>query len=83
MIKLATMFVLLICTMAQISELTYEMQGTARSYIDTWSRASLTSDGLVLYAGGISSGLIYNLYADKLLQLNLVDESVRNRQSFR
>ena len=60
----------------------YGQQESAKSYIDQWSNLAVTSDWLVLSAGSGSSGVIYNLYADKLLQLNLLNDSVRHLESF-
>ena len=36
----------------------------------------MTSSAIILSYGLESSGLIYNVYADKLLKLNLVDSEV-------
>ncbi|EJD03589.1 DUF1793-domain-containing protein [Fomitiporia mediterranea MF3/22] len=52
---------------------------TASSYITQWQKNSLPSDGSHIdffYGNSDSSGLIYNLYADRLLQLNLVPQEV-------
>ena len=56
--------------------LTCPAQGLARQYIQQWTSLASGSDQLNLNFGSSGSGLVYNLYADKLLQLNLVDSSV-------
>lgn len=58
------------------------MQGTANSYIQQWVNLSTSSNAPGIFASfgqSSSSGLIYNLFADKLLQLNLVPASVSVR----
>ncbi|KAL5519656.1 hypothetical protein ACEPAH_1339 [Sanghuangporus vaninii] len=52
-----------------------------KRYVQQWTNLASTSDQLVLNFGSGSSGLIYNLYADKLLQLNLIDSSVYSLQT--
>ncbi|KLO07007.1 DUF1793-domain-containing protein [Schizopora paradoxa] len=50
---------------------------TAKSYIDSWQNLSISQNGsrlLTSFSSESSSGLMYNLYADKLLQLDLVYE---------
>ncbi|KAL5533554.1 hypothetical protein ACEPAG_14 [Sanghuangporus baumii] len=52
---------------------------TATSYISQWQTGAISSDNShinLLYGQLSTNGLIYNLYADKLLQLNLVPTSV-------
>ncbi len=54
-------------------------QNTAQSYIEQWQSWSISQDKTHLmtsFGQQASAGLIYNLYADKLLQLNLVPQSV-------
>ncbi|KAL5494568.1 hypothetical protein ACEPAI_29 [Sanghuangporus weigelae] len=53
----------------------------AKQYVQQWTNLASASDQLVLNFGSGSSGLIYNLYADKLLQLNLIDSSVYSLQT--
>ncbi|OCB90969.1 DUF1793-domain-containing protein [Sanghuangporus baumii] len=53
----------------------------AKQYVQQWTNLASASDQLVLSFGSGSSGLIYNLYADKLLQLNLIDSSVYSLQT--
>ncbi|KAL5533549.1 hypothetical protein ACEPAG_9 [Sanghuangporus baumii] len=55
--------------------------GIAKQYVQQWTNLASASDQLVLNFGSGSSGLIYNLYADKLLQLNLIDSSVYSLQT--
>ncbi|KAL5536145.1 hypothetical protein ACEPAF_4250 [Sanghuangporus sanghuang] len=55
--------------------------GIAKQYVQQWTDLASASDQLVLNFGSGSSGLIYNLYADKLLQLNLIDSSVYSLQT--
>ncbi|KAL5536140.1 hypothetical protein ACEPAF_4245 [Sanghuangporus sanghuang] len=52
---------------------------TATSYISQWQTNAIASDNShinLFYGQTSTNGLIYNLYADKLLQLNLVPTSV-------
>ncbi|KAL5508747.1 hypothetical protein ACEPAG_4726 [Sanghuangporus baumii] len=53
----------------------------AKQYVQQWTNLASASDRLVLNFGSGSSGLIYNLYADKLVQLNLIDSSVYSLQT--
>ena len=53
----------------------------AIQYYETWESLAVASDRLVLSFGSSSSGLIYNLYADKLLGLNVVGTKVRRSYS--
>ncbi|ETW83902.1 hypothetical protein HETIRDRAFT_449514 [Heterobasidion irregulare TC 32-1] len=56
----------------------------AASYVEQWQKFALSSDGkhLTLSYGNDSSwGLSYNLYADKLLKLNLFPQSIYDIQS--
>ncbi|KLO07018.1 DUF1793-domain-containing protein [Schizopora paradoxa] len=58
----------------------------ASSYIDSWKTLSISSDKTHLLTSfapdsSESAGLIYNLYADKLLQLGLVPQSVYDLQT--
>ena len=58
------------------AKLMSRFKDTAVQYYKTWETYAIASDRLVLSFGSSASGLIYNLYADKLLGLNLVDTSV-------
>ncbi|PAV15279.1 hypothetical protein PNOK_0904000 [Pyrrhoderma noxium] len=49
----------------------------ADQYYQSWETLAIVSDRIVLNFGGFDSGLIYNLYADKLLGLNVVNGSVK------
>ena len=49
----------------------------ADQYYQSWETLAIVSDRIVLNFGGFDSGLIYNLYADKLLGLNVVNDSVK------
>lgn len=54
-------------------------QTTAKIYTQQWIELATASDGSHLrlnYGLDSSNGLIYNLYADQLLQLNLIPDSV-------
>ncbi|KAF9268096.1 DUF1793-domain-containing protein [Marasmius fiardii PR-910] len=58
--------------------------GTARSYVTQWEQLAMSPDGrhLTLNYGNASSwGLAYNLYADRLLGLNLFPQSVYTMQT--
>lgn len=48
----------------------------AKQYAQQWTSLSTTSSFISLSYGSGGSGLIYNLYADKLLQTNLIGSSV-------
>ena len=55
------------------------MQDSARTFIRQWQASALASDGshIDFIAGTTgTNGLIYNLYADQLLQLYLVPDRV-------
>ena len=54
---------------------TYQ-KAKADQYYHTWENLAVASNRIVLTYGGFDSGLIYNLYADKLLGLNVVNDSV-------
>ncbi|KLO07713.1 DUF1793-domain-containing protein [Schizopora paradoxa] len=52
---------------------------TSQTYIGQWQNLSISQDKthlLTSFGSNDSTGLIYNLYADKLLQLDLVPQSV-------
>ena len=49
----------------------------ADQYYQSLETLAIVSDRIVLNFGGFDSGLIYNLYADKLLGLNVVNDSVK------
>jgi len=58
--------------------------GTAQSYIEQWQSLSISQDKTHLmtsFGQQASAGLIYNLYADKLLQLDLVPQSMYDLQT--
>ncbi|KLO08575.1 DUF1793-domain-containing protein [Schizopora paradoxa] len=60
------------------------MQSTASSYIQQWLALSRSSDGSRIFTSfgdQTSSGLLYNLFADRLLGLNLVPQSVYSNQT--
>ena len=55
------------------------LKDTATSYMSQWQSNAVASDNSHIdfyYTDTNSNGLIYNLYADKLLQLNMVSDSV-------
>ena len=54
----------------------FNLQTEADQYYQTWEIHAIASDRIVLNFGGANSGLIYNLYADRILGLNVVKESV-------
>ncbi len=59
-------------------------QNISKSYIEQWQILSVSQDKtrlLTTFDDQTSAGLIYNLYSDKLLQLDLVPQSVRVRSS--
>ena len=49
----------------------------ADQYYQSWETLAIIPDRISLTYGGLDSGLIYNLYADKLLGLNVVNDSVK------
>ncbi|EJC98579.1 DUF1793-domain-containing protein [Fomitiporia mediterranea MF3/22] len=72
-----------IAAMARIAELAgividqQSFNATANSALEFWQDQALsTSHVNFFYGNSSSSGLMYNLYADKLLRLNLVPDSV-------
>ncbi|KAL5536139.1 hypothetical protein ACEPAF_4244 [Sanghuangporus sanghuang] len=83
--NLALKGVLAIASMAKIAEAASNkddqsrFNNTAISYIAQWQNNAIPSDNShvnLVYGDDYRSGLIYNLYADKLLQLNLVTSFV-------
>ncbi|KAH8111989.1 DUF1793-domain-containing protein [Phellopilus nigrolimitatus] len=56
-------------------------QSVATQFAQQWTSLASASDGLVSSFGSGSSGIMYNLFADKLLQLNLIGDSVYNLQT--
>jgi len=59
-------------------------QAIAKEYMEIWLNGALSQDGSHLLSSlGIqnSNGLIYNMYADKLLGLNLVPSNISQIQS--
>jgi hypothetical protein len=78
--------------MAEISKLTNNTDDAknftsiAKDYIKQWQTLGINSDAspphtTFSYGDQDSHGLLYNLYADKLLGLNLVPQSVYDMQS--
>jgi hypothetical protein len=78
--------------MAQIANLTgnsadgLNYTGIARDYITQWQTLGIAHDEnpphtTLAYGMNNTHGLLYNLYADKLLNLNLVPQSVYDMQS--
>ena len=68
-----------LCTGRNI-ESAHISQSTASAYMNTWKSLALSSNQqniLFAYDNTGSWGLIYNLYADKLLNLNLVPSEVK------
>ncbi|KAI5119765.1 hypothetical protein M0805_009236 [Coniferiporia weirii] len=74
-----------IAAMARIAEIVDEwifyspLQSTATSYIEQWTSDAVAADSThvdFFYNNENSNGLIYNLYADKLLGLELVSDEV-------
>ncbi|KAH8111919.1 DUF1793-domain-containing protein [Phellopilus nigrolimitatus] len=51
-------------------------QSIATQYAQQWTSLASASGHLVSSYGSASSGIMYNLFADKLLQLNLINASV-------
>ncbi|TDL28033.1 DUF1793-domain-containing protein [Rickenella mellea] len=79
-----------IAAMSKISEFigdhsfTTHYQTVSSSYESEWQSLSLAADGshlLANYGLQSSSGLMYNLFADKLLQLNVVPNTVYQAQT--
>ncbi|KLO10459.1 DUF1793-domain-containing protein [Schizopora paradoxa] len=61
-----------------------KFQSIAESYIGQWQNLSLSLDKthlLTSFGQESSAGLIYNIYADKLLQLDLIPQSVYDTQN--
>ncbi|KLO15829.1 hypothetical protein SCHPADRAFT_888243 [Schizopora paradoxa] len=59
-------------------------QGISQSYMQQWLSLSVSSDKTHLlgnFGNETSSGVIYNLFADKLLQLGLVPQAINDMQS--
>ncbi|EJC98586.1 DUF1793-domain-containing protein [Fomitiporia mediterranea MF3/22] len=53
----------------------------AQQYAQQWTSIAVDSSQISISFGLMNSGLIYNLYADKLLQLNLIPSSVYDTQT--
>ena len=53
----------------------------ADQYYQSWETLAIIPDRIALTYGGLDSGLIYNLYADKLLGLNVVNDSVKRSRA--
>lgn len=61
-------------------------QDISKDYMSQWLTLSVADDNthlLMSYGIQNTSGMVYNLFADKLLQLNLVPNYVRNTCSSR
>lgn len=61
-----------------LDEIFVALQNTAQSYIGQWQHLSISQDKtriLTSFGSDTSAGVMYNLYADKLLQLDLVPQS--------
>ncbi|KLO07710.1 hypothetical protein SCHPADRAFT_836241 [Schizopora paradoxa] len=59
-------------------------ESVAESYIGQWQNLSLSSDKTYLltsFGQDASAGLIYNMYVDKLLKLDLIPQSVYDLQT--
>ncbi|EJC98583.1 uncharacterized protein FOMMEDRAFT_96129 [Fomitiporia mediterranea MF3/22] len=56
-------------------------QGIAQQYMQKWTSLAVDAGQIRISFGSTSSGIIYNLYADKLLQLKLVPSSVYDTQT--
>ncbi|KAL5519642.1 hypothetical protein ACEPAH_1325 [Sanghuangporus vaninii] len=68
-----------IAEIAEVSDDRERFANTAASYVSQWQTNAIASDNShinLFYGQTSTNGLIYNLYADKLLQLNLVPTSV-------
>lgn len=66
---------------------TKDPQQVASRYLETWKSLSISGDGqhiLSRYGDSSSSwSLVYDLYADKLLQLNFIPDNVSSRLTSR
>lgn len=58
-----------------------QFKSSADEYYRTWESMAVTNENIVLAPEGTGSGLIYNLYADKILDLNLVKPSIYELQT--
>ncbi|KAK4229404.1 hypothetical protein QBC38DRAFT_108681 [Podospora fimiseda] len=76
--------------MSQIAILTNNTDSyssIASSYLETWKSLAIDTSSpenphtTLSYGDSASHGLLYNLYADKLLGLNFIDESIYDMQS--
>ncbi|KAH8111927.1 DUF1793-domain-containing protein [Phellopilus nigrolimitatus] len=56
-------------------------QSISTQYAQQWTSLASASGHLASSYGSASSGIMYNLFADKLLQLNLINSSVYNLQT--
>ena len=56
--------------------LTKLQQNISQNYVEQWKNLAVTTDFMSMTYGSGGSGVIYNLYADKLLQTGLIDSSV-------
>ena len=52
-----------------------DAQNVAEDYAQQWTNMAVVSDKISLTYGADESGVIYNLYADKLLRTNLINDS--------
>ncbi|KLO08590.1 DUF1793-domain-containing protein [Schizopora paradoxa] len=67
---------------ADMYNASYFAISTANSYMQQWLSLSKSADGsriLTAYGDETSTGLLYNLFSDKVLGLNLIPASVRMR----
>jgi len=88
MTNLALKGIIGVGAMAQISNfLGFDADGSdfqtnAEALITKWQQMAVIDDQVILsYNVQNATGLLYNLYADKMLQLNLVPQSVYDAQS--
>lgn len=71
-------------TMISDSSLSSTYATTAKTYVGQWQTLATAADDLHLtytYGNSSSWGLLYNLYADKLLQTNIIPGSIYDTQS--
>ena len=68
-----------ICDRASHPDLKEHYEGVAQNYIQQWQALAVSNDKshlLMTYGNETSNGLLYNLYADLLLQLHIVPDEV-------
>ncbi|KAL2264443.1 hypothetical protein VTK26DRAFT_8 [Humicola hyalothermophila] len=71
---------------AQMTNNTDEFGDIARSYLESWKSLAVNFNATpphttLSYGDDESHGLLYNIYADKLLGLNFIDQSIFDMQS--